>query len=301
MKGIILAGGRGSRLYPITKATCKQLLPIYDKPMIYYPLSVLMMAQIREILLITTPEDRERFQQLLGDGSQWGISISYDVQKVPLGIADSFCIAEKFIGDGSVALILGDNIFYGHNFSNVLQEARALHAGAMVFGYEVQDPERYGVLAFNEVGEISDIIEKPKNPPSRFAVTGLYFYDNQVIEIAKSLKPSARGEYEITDVNVAYLKRGALQCHLFERGFAWLDTGTPTAMQQASSYVQTIQERQGIKIGCVEEIALEMGYITFEEFYALAQELVASEYGGYLAKLTPTSFATVRDKAGLLS
>jgi len=301
MKGIILAGGRGSRLYPITKATCKQLLPIYDKPMIYYPLSVLMMAQIRDILLITTPEDRERFQQLLGDGSQWGISISYDVQKVPLGIADSFCIAEKFIGDGSVALILGDNIFYGHNFSNVLQEARELHTGAVVFGYEVHDPERYGVLAFNNEGQITDIIEKPKNPPSRFAVTGLYFYDNQVIEIAKSLKLSARGEYEITDVNVAYLKRGALQCHLFERGFAWLDTGTPTAMQQASSYVQTIQERQGIKIGCVEEIALEMGYITQEEFNALAQELSASEYGGYLSKLTSAPFATMRDKAGLLA
>jgi glucose-1-phosphate thymidylyltransferase len=269
--------------------------------MIYYPLSVLMMAQIREIMIITTLEDRERFQQLLGDGSQWGISLSYDVQKVPKGIADSFCIAEKFIAGGSVALILGDNIFYGHNFSHVLLEARALHTGGMVFGYEVQDPERYGVLAFNEEGQITDIIEKPKNPPSRFAVTGLYFYDNQVIEIAKSLKPSARGEYEITDVNVAYLKRGALHCHLFERGFAWLDTGTPTAMQQASSYVQTIQERQGIKIGCVEEIALELGYITQEEFCALAEALSASEYGQYLSKFSSASFAAVRDKAGLLS
>lgn len=293
MKGIILAGGRGSRLYPITKATCKQLLPIYDKPMIYYPLSVLMMAQIREIMLITTPEDTERFQQLLGDGSQWGISITYDVQKVPQGIADSFVIAEKFIGDGSVALILGDNIFYGHNFASVLQEARELHTGAKVFGYEVQDPERYGVLAFNEEGQIIDIIEKPKNPPSRFAVTGLYFYDNQVIDIAKSLKPSLRGEYEITDVNVAYLKRGALQCHLFERGFAWLDTGTPTAMQQAASYVQTIQERQGIMIGCVEETALNMGFINQNEFIKLAEELMPSEYGQYLMRTWERAFGLV--------
>ncbi|MBS0628909.1 MAG: glucose-1-phosphate thymidylyltransferase RfbA [Verrucomicrobia bacterium] len=282
MKGIILAGGRGSRLYPITKGTCKQLLPIFDKPMIYYPLAVLMMAQIREILLITTPEDSGRFKHLLGDGSQWGISLSYDVQKVPQGIADSFVIAEEFIGGGSVALILGDNIFYGHNFSNLLQEAKELHEGAMVFGYEVHDPERYGVLAFNEEGHIYDIIEKPKNPPSRYAVTGLYFYDNRVIEIAKSLKPSARGEYEITDVNVAYLQRGELQCHLFERGFAWLDTGTPTAMQQAASYVQTIQERQGIKIGCVEEIAYKMGFITLEQLFDLADGLSASEYGEYL-------------------
>ena len=300
MKGIILAGGRGSRLYPITKATCKQLLPIFDKPMIYYPLSVLMMAQIREILLITTPEDTSRFQQLLGDGSQWGISISYDVQKIPQGIADSFIIAEKFIGDGSVALILGDNIFYGHNFSNLLQEAKELHEGAMVFGYEVHDPERYGVLAFNEEDQIVDIIEKPKNPPSRYAVTGLYFYDNQVIEIAKSLKPSRRGEYEITDVNVAYLKRGALQCHLFERGFAWLDTGTPTAMQQAASYVQTIQERQGIKIGCVEEIAYKMGYITLEQLLQLVDELSPSEYGQYLKTqiLSPLHIESkVRDRA----
>lgn len=304
MKGIILAGGRGTRLYPITKATCKQLLPIYDKPMIYYPLSVLMMAGIREILLITTPEDTERFQQLLGDGSQWGISISYDVQTIPKGIADSFLIAEKFIGDGAVALILGDNIFYGHNFSNVLRGARKLHTGAMVFGYEVHDPERYGVLAFNEEGKIIDIIEKPKNPPSRYAVTGLYFYDNQVVEIAKSLKPSARGEYEITDINVAYLKQGELSCHLFERGFAWLDTGTPTAMQQASSYVQTIQERQGIKIGCIEEIAYQMGLITQEQFFDQAQSLAHSEYGQYLLNLTEFSFASsasVRDKSRLLS
>jgi len=282
MKGIILAGGKGSRLYPITKGTCKQLLPIFDKPMIYYPLAVLMMAQIREIMLITTPEDSARFQQLLGDGSQWGISISYGVQEVPQGIADSFIIAEEFIGDGSVALILGDNIFYGHNFSNLLQEAKKLHEGAMVFGYEVHDPERYGVLSFDEEGQISNIIEKPKKAPSRYAVTGLYFYDNSVIEIAKGLKPSARGEYEITDVNVAYLRKGALQCHLFESGFAWLDTGTPTAMQQAASYVQTIQERQGIKIGCIEEIAYKMGFITLEQLFNLADALSTSEYGEYL-------------------
>jgi len=284
MKGIVLAGGRGSRLYPITKATCKQLLPIYDKPMIYYPLSILMMAEIRDILLITTPEDQERFQKLLGDGSQWGISIQYDVQKQPVGIANSFCIAEKFIGSEPIALILGDNIFYGHNLSSILQKAKQLHQGAMIFGYEVQDPERYGVLAFDEEQKIVDIIEKPVDPPSRYAVTGLYFYDADVIEIAKELTPSARGEYEITDVNVAYLKKGALNCHLFERGFAWLDTGTPDAMQKAANYVQTIQERQGIKIGCVEEIAHQMGFIDEEQLERLGYNLAPSEYSHYLLR-----------------
>ncbi len=285
MKGIILSGGKGSRLYPLTQATCKQLLPIYDKPMIYYPLAVLMMAKIRDILLISTPRDTERFQQLLKDGSQWGISISYDVQKEAVGIADSFCIAESFIGNDPVALILGDNLFYGESIAQVLQNEKNLASGATIFGYEVQDPERYGVIAFNENNEIVDIIEKPLNPPSRFAVTGLYFYDNQVIEIAKGLKPSARGEYEITDINVAYLKMQALQCHLFGRGVAWLDTGTPSAMQQASHYVQTIQERQGIKIGCVEEVAYQMGYIDKEQLLALAQDLAPSEYGEYLSRL----------------
>ncbi|NGX59807.1 MAG: Glucose-1-phosphate thymidylyltransferase 1 [Chlamydiae bacterium] len=285
MKGIILAGGKGSRLYPVTKVTCKQLLPIYDKPMIYYPLSILMMAQIKEILLITTPADQERFQMLLGDGSQWGISIQYDVQREPIGIADSFCIAEKFIGSEPVALILGDNIFYGHNFSMVLQRAKQLHQGAMIFGYEVQDPNRYGVLAFDEEQNIIDIIEKPIKPPSRYAVTGLYFYDSNVVDIAKELKPSARGEYEITDVNVAYLKKGLLQCHLFERGFAWLDAGTPDAMQKAANYVQTIQERQGVKIGCVEEVAYQMGFIDGEQLERLARALAPCEYGEYLAEL----------------
>jgi len=284
MKGIILAGGRGSRLYPITQAVCKQLLPIYDKPMIYYPLSVLMMAGIQDIFLISTLEDRNHFQKLLGDGSQWGISIRYGIQKEPIGIAESFLIAENFIGNDSVALILGDNIFYGQNISQVLQQEKTLQTGAMIFGYEVQDPKRYGVITFDENRKIIDIIEKPENPPSRFAVTGLYFYDNQVIEIAKNLIPSSRGELEITDVNVIYLKNKALQCHLFERGVAWLDTGTPDALQKASTYVQTIQERQGTKIGCLEEVAYQMGYIGEEELILLAESLSSSEYGNYLTK-----------------
>lgn len=286
MKGIILAGGRGSRLYPVTKSTCKQLLPIYDKPLIYYPLSILMLAGIREICVITTPEDSDRFKQLLGDGLQWGIEISYDVQETPTGIATSFLIAQEFIGNDSVALILGDNIFNGHNLSQVLQNAKRFHEGALIFGYEVRDPERYGVLAFDDDGAICDIIEKPQKPPSHYAVTGLYFYDQSVIDIAKTLRPSARGEYEITDVNVAYLKQRKLKCHLFERGFAWLDTGTPDAMQQAASYVQTIQERQGVKIACVEEVAYQMGYIDQEQLAKLAQELSASSYGEYLLDLT---------------
>ncbi len=291
MKGIILAGGRGSRLYPVTKATCKQLLPIYDKPMIYYPISVFLMAEIRDILLISTPEDRPRFEQLLGDGSQWGVSIQYDVQVKPQGIADSFLIAEEFIGDDSVALILGDNLFYGHNLPQVLQKAKQTDTGATIFGYEVQDPERYGVLAFDENKQIVDIIEKPKDPPSRFAVTGLYFYDNSVIEIARGLQPSARGEYEITDVNVAYLKKNELHYQLFDRGFAWLDTGTPNAMQQAASYVQTIQERQGVKLGCVEEVAYQMGYIDEAQLLELGQELSPSEYGEYLLRLCSLALA----------
>ncbi|MDN3505787.1 MAG: glucose-1-phosphate thymidylyltransferase RfbA [Simkaniaceae bacterium] len=284
MKGIILAGGRGSRLYPVTKAVCKQLLPIYDKPMIYYPLSLLMQAGIRDILLITTPEDQERFQLLLGDGSQWGVSIQYDVQIKPVGIADSFCIAKEFIQNESVALVLGDNIFYGHNLGPALQKAKALHEGAMIFGYEVQDPQRYGVLAFDAEQKIINIIEKPVDPPSRYAVTGLYFYDADVVDIAKDLTPSARGEYEITDVNVAYLRAGKLKCHLFDRGFAWLDTGTPDSMQQAASYVQTIQQRQGFKIGCVEEVAYQMGYIDEEQLERLASTLAPSEYADYLLR-----------------
>jgi len=286
MKGIILAGGKGSRLYPVTKAICKQLLPIYDKPMIYYPLCNLLQAGIREIMLISTPKDKPRFQELLQDGSQWGISIQYGVQEQPRGIADSFCLAESFIGKNPIALILGDNLFYGHNFTKVLEKARESSFGGLVFGYEVEDPERYGVLAFNEEGQIIDIIEKPANAPSRYAVTGLYFYDNEVIEIAKNLKPSARGELEITDVNKVYLKKNTLRCHLFDRGFAWLDTGTPDAMQEAASYIQTIQHRQGIKIGCIEEIAYQMGFIDEEQLSKLVDMLNPSEYGKYVAQIT---------------
>lgn len=286
MKGIILAGGKGSRLYPITKSTCKQLLPIYDKPMIYYPLSVLMMANIREILVITTPKDQGRFEELLGDGSQWGISLTYRVQEEPNGIAECFLIGENFIGNGSVALILGDNIFYGHDFGTQLAFAKQQIEGALVFGYEVNDPRRYGVLAFDESRRVVDIVEKPLHPPSHFAVTGLYFYDHDVVDIAKTLRPSARGELEITDVNVAYLRRQRLQCHLLKRGFAWLDTGTPDSMQKASTYVQMIQERQGIKIGCVEEVAYRMGFIDTEDLQTLANDLCHSEYGDYLKNLT---------------
>lgn len=285
MKGIILAGGRGTRLAPITKAICKQLLPIYDKPMIYYPLANLMQAGIRDILLISTPEDQGRFFQLLGDGANWGIKISYAVQEEPRGIADAFLIGEEFIGKESIALILGDNLFYGHLLKRTLQGAKEHHEGGKVFGYEVVNPDRYGVLDFYETGEVKGIIEKPAHPPSRFAVTGLYFYDHHVVEIAKSLKPSPRGELEITDVNNAYLQRGQLHLHLLDRGFAWLDTGTPDAMQKAAHYVQTIQERQGIKIGCVEEIAYEMGFIHEKELLALAEALSPSEYGDYLLKI----------------
>lgn len=286
MKGIILAGGRGSRLYPVTKATCKQLLPIFDKPLIYYPLSVLMMAGIREIMVISTPEDESRFTDLLGDGSQLGLNISYGVQHEPKGIADAFCIAEKFIDQKPCALILGDNIFYGHNLNQILYQVETPQQGALIFGYEVHDPERYGVIEFGENNEIVKIIEKPRNPPSRYAVTGLYFYDNKVIDIAKNLKPSPRGELEITDVNVAYLRLGQLHCHLFDRGFAWLDTGTPEAMHSASNYVKAIQERQGIKIGCVEEIAYKKGFIDESALENLAESYSPSEYGDYLLRLS---------------
>jgi len=285
MKGIILSGGKGSRLYPVTKAVCKQLLPIYDKPMIYYPLSVLMMAQITDIMLISTPKDKPRFQDLLGDGTQWGIHITYAVQTEAVGIANAFVIAEEFIGNDPVALILGDNIFYGESVAEILQREKKHECGAMIFGYEVQDPERYGVIEFDSQGDIANIIEKPQTPPSRYAVTGLYFYDSQVVGIAKSLKPSARGEYEITDVNKAYLNQNQLQCHLFGRGVAWLDTGTPQAMQRAASYVQTIQERQGIKIGCVEEIAYQMGTIDEDQLLALAKALAPSDYATYLKRV----------------
>lgn len=260
MKGIILAGGRGTRLHPLTLATSKQLLPVYDKPLIYYPLSVLMQAGIREILLISTPEDLPRFQKLLGDGAEFGLSLTYAEQEEPRGIAEAFIIGESFIGGDNVALILGDNIFYGDHLSTLLKSCCELESGGVIFGYQVKDPERYGVIAF-EGDRVTDIIEKPKKPPSPFAVTGLYFYDNEVVTISKSLSPSARGELEITDVNRAYLEKRSLRVHLFDRGFAWLDTGTFEALHQASNYVQAIQERQGIQIGSLKEIASQQGWI----------------------------------------
>lgn len=285
MKGIILAGGKGSRLYPVTLATSKQLLPIYDKPMIYYPLSVLMLAGIREILIISTPEDLPRFQNLFGSGEHLGLTISYAEQPRPEGIAQSFIIAESFIGNDNVALILGDNLFFGHQLKTLLQNCHSLEQGGIIFGYEVKNPQSYGVAEFDNSGRVIDIIEKPKSPPSNFAVTGLYFYDNQVIDFAKALKPSARGELEITDINKAYLNKGQLHFRILERGFAWLDTGTHDALQKAASYVQTIQERQGIKIACIEEIAYDMGFIDKEQFSHLVQIHSASEYGEYLLQL----------------
>jgi len=285
MKGIILAGGQGTRLYPVTLCTCKQLLPVYDKPMIYYPLSVLMMAGIREILIISTPEDRTRFQQLFGDGSHLGLQMSYAVQEKPEGIAQAFLIGEEFIGEDTVSLILGDNIFYGHRLSQLLSSCIHLEKGAIIFGYEVKDPQRYGVAEFDEQGRMVDIVEKPKDPKSPFAVTGLYFYDNDVIEIARRLKPSQRGEYEITDINRVYLERGDLHLKLLDRGFAWLDTGTHAALQMASQYVQTIQDRQGISIACLEEIAYKMGFINKEQLEKRTELLSKSDYGQYLKQM----------------
>lgn len=289
MKGIILAGGRGTRLHPVTLGLCKQLLPIYDKPMIYYPLSALMMAGIRDILIISTPEDLPRFERIFGDGSQLGIQFSYLSQPQPEGIAQAFLIGEKFIGEDSVGLVLGDNIFYGHALPEILASCSDLEKGALIFGYEVKDPERYGVVEFDRNMKVTSIVEKPEKPASRYAVTGLYFYDNDVIEIAHSLKPSNRSEYEITDVNMAYLKRGDLHLRILDRGFAWLDTGTPEALQQASSYVQTIQMRQGIKIACIEEIAYRMGFIDAARLKGFAEQYAKSEYGLYLADLAGVS------------
>lgn len=285
MKGIILAGGRGTRLYPVTLSVCKQLLPIYDKPMIYYPLSVLMMAGIREILVISTPEDRPRFENLLGDGSAWGIQLSYASQEKPEGIGQAFLIGETFIGEDTVALILGDNLFYGQTLGSLVSSCKNLEKGAVIFGYEVKDPSRYGVVEFDDKGTVLDILEKPQVPPSRFAVTGLYFYDHDVIEIARQLKPSSRLEYEITDINREYLRRGDLHLRLLDRGFAWLDTGTPSALQQASQYVQTIQERQGISIACLEEIAYKMGFISLTDLEKRICSFGQSEYGLYLKEM----------------
>ena len=285
MKGIILVGGSGSRLYPITRVVSKQLLPVYDKPMVYYPLSVLMLAGIREILFISTPEDSHLFKKLLGDGSQLGLSFSYAVQPRPEGLAQAFIIGKSFIGKDSVCLVLGDNIFYGHNLTDTLNRAVQLKKGGIIFGYLVRDPERYGVVEFDPNGNVTRIMEKPKKPKSNYAVPGLYFYDNDVVNIAANLKPSARGELEITDVNMEYLRRKQLRVELLGRGFAWLDTGTEEALQQAASYVQAIQERQGLKISCIEEIAYRLGYINNEELSKLASDMLTNDYGRYLMEL----------------
>jgi glucose-1-phosphate thymidylyltransferase len=284
MKGIVLAGGSGTRLHPLTLAVSKQLMPIYDKPMIYYPISILMRSGIKEILIITTPEDNASFKKLLGDGSQFGCQFSYEIQAIPNGLAQAFVIGEKFIGTDSVALILGDNIFYGTGLDDLLEE-NINPEGGVVFAYHVSDPERYGVVEFDKNKQAVSIEEKPVNPKSHYAVPGLYFYDNNVIEIAKTLKPSARGEYEITDVNSVYLKKGQLKVGILDRGTAWLDTGTHNSLMQASQFVQVIEERQGLKVGCLEEIAFEKGFISKEQLINLATPLVKSGYGTYLMQI----------------
>ena len=284
-KGIVLAGGSGTRLHPITKGVSKQLLPVYDKPMIYYPISVLMLAGIKEILVISTPEDMSGYQRLLGDGSDFGVEIEYAIQPSPDGLAQAFLIGENFIGDSNVALVLGDNIFYGQNFSANLKVATSKENGATIFGYHVKDPERFGVVDFDTNGKVTSIEEKPKTPKSNFAVTGLYFYDNDVIEIAKAIKPSARGELEITDINNAYQNRGDLTVELLGRGFAWLDTGTHDSLIEAGQFVQTVEHRQGLKVACLEEIAFHQGWINKDTLLQQADALKKTNYGEYLAKV----------------
>lgn len=284
-KGIILAGGSGTRLHPATLAISKQLLPVYDKPMVYYPLSTLMLAGIREILIISTPQDIPRYQQLLGDGSQWGLDLSYVVQPTPDGLAQAFILGEEFIGDDHCALVLGDNIFFGHDFSKLLANASAKESGATVFAYHVQDPERYGVAEFDATGKVLSLEEKPKNPKSNYAITGLYFYDNQVIKLAKLIKPSSRGELEITDLNQLYLNQGELSVELMRRGYAWLDTGTHDSLLEAGQFIATLEKRQGLKVACPEEIAFHNQWITRDQLTELAKPLAKNGYGQYLLNL----------------